>query len=286
MRAKKTTCFSLLLLFSLFILANSANASAIAECTISVDWSTLNISGDAYETNSYLYNGLNSEGWINGPDSTNSDYFHDQSAWVSDNLSFAVGDNTATMTSSSTSLVSSSSGSADYSGWINGNNHRGVYLGLLAGGSYTFSVDYQLEMSLDRESAADENASIYTQISFWLTEGYPGSNRLMQVNDPYSLNFTLNELAADFTYDGTLTLTIEELASGAIWAEGSEYDRYWFETHLHASVSSSSTYRGQQEGPAPVPEPATLLLLGIGLAGLAWYGGKRKIAQRCKAKVE
>jgi len=57
------------------------------------------------------------------------------------------------------------------------------------------------------------------------------------------------------------------------------FTEYWlyedaatFEYLNHFTVSSITAET------APIPEPATILLLGSGLAGLAWYGRKRKKA--------
>ena len=272
MQKKRLSFILTLTALTIFLLAGSAWATAVSDCELTVNWDQLSITGGSYETG-WNYTGLHSETWINGPDPSNPGYVEDQASVDSSPLLFTLGNNTASLSSTDTHLIShttsSSSGSDDTSGWINGNNHRGVSIGLLPGEDYTFSLTYHIDVSMSRDDAGLEDASNGAQVSLWLTEGYPHSDRLGQVNDPYSSNFGVGELVYSLSESGTITLNITDLAAGEEWMPGSSYNRYWFETHLHTSTSSSSTYVN------PVPIPSTLLLLSSGLIGFA--GIRRKL---------
>ena len=272
MQKKRLSFILTLTAFTLVILAGSSWATAVSDCELTVYWDQLSITGGSYETG-WNYTGLHSETWINGPDPSNPGYVEDQTSVDTSPLLFTLGNNTASLSSTDTHLIahttSSSSGSGDTSGWINGNNHRGFSIGLLPGEDYTFSFDYHIDVSMNRDDTGLEYASNYAQVSLWLTEGYPGSDRLGQVNAPYSSNFGVGELVYSLSESGTLTLNITDLGAGAVWESGSSYNRYWFETHLHTSTSSESSYVN------PVPIPSTLLLLSSGLMGFA--GIRRKL---------
>jgi hypothetical protein len=274
MRRKIFSSIAVALILSLSLCAN-AGAVATADCELRVDWSSLQISGGDYGVG-WNYIGLNSETWINGPETTNPGYEHSQSPWQSTPLVWSLGNNTANLSSDQTLISHTSSsarGDGDVSGWINGNNHRGMSLALIPNTTYTFSVDYSIDVNMSRQNADQENANNYAQVALWLTEAYPGSSRIKTEVAPFSSNFTAGSLDYAFTFVGTIELIVSTLVTGTPYTTDKEndlfgYDRYWFETHMHTSTSTSSTFISEAE-PSPVPEPSTMLLLSSGLAGLA-----------------
>lgn len=281
MRRNLVLFLTLGLMLTLFW-GSHANAAATADCELKVDWSSLQIIGGVYDVG-WNYIGLNSETWINGPDSTDPAYAYSQSPWQSDPLVWTLGNNTANLSSGqelSSHTSSSSSGDGDKSGWINGNNHRGMSLALFPNTTYTFSLNYSIDVNLSRENADQENASNYAQVALWLTEAYPGSDRIKTEIVPFNSNFLTGSLDYAFIDNGTIQLIVSTLGEGTPYTTDENspfygFDRYWFETHLHNSTSTSSTFISENQPPA-VPIPTTMLLLGSGLISLAGLRRKSK----------
>ena len=279
MRMNFVSLLTLILILTLSPCPN-AGAASTGECQLKAYWNTLTVRGGDYGVG-WDYIGLNSETWINGPESTNPGYVLSQSPWQSEPLTWTLGNNTAFLSSGQeliSNTSSSSRGDGDQSGWINGNNHRGMSLALLPNTTYTFSLNYSIDVNLSRENADQENASNYSQVSLWLTEFDPGSVRIETQVEPFNSNFPNGSLEYDFSDSGTITLIVTTLEEGTPFTTIENdpflgYDRYWFETHLHTSTWTSSTFI-----PAPVPVPAPVLLLGSGLIGLA--GFRRKLRDR------
>lgn len=272
MRNKKNLFSFVLSVLIVFSSTGLASAAAIADCELTVYWDTLAVT-PAIGAIGWEYIGLNSEATINQPES-NPEYQHSQSPWQSDPLVWTLGNNTANLSSKPTHLIShttsSSSGNSDQNGWINGNNHRGMSIGLEANTTYTFSIDYHIAINLSRENADQENASNYAQVSLQLRNGSPSGDQLEYVADPFSSNFESGLLDYSLSNDGTICLVVTTLTEGTAWSDESDLDRYWFETHLHTSTSSSSTYINV------VPIPGAVWLLGSGLVGLVGFRKKLK----------
>jgi len=269
--------FSLFTLFLSFCLITSTgeyvNATAIADCEFKVFWNTLTIKDSSGGTLSpsidWYYRGLQSEAWINGPDTSNPGYVQSISPDVTTTVTHSLGANTATLSSDlvspyttlSNHTISSSSGTGDKSGWINGNIHRGIMYDLSTlSGQYTFSVDYSFTASLSREDA-QEGASNYSQLTFYLEDNVNTPSARIGISPiVFSPNFVGNDLSHYFSESGTasfdITLPQTEWTSNTL-------GHHWLEAHVHTSTSTYSNYVS-----TPVPIPPAAWLLGSGLLGL------------------
>ena len=79
--------------------------------------------------------------------------------------------------------------------------------------------------------------------------------------------------AAGMAWWGAYQINTEEALVADLAEWGSVSESWIFSAQLDGQEYSLTSHR---DAVAPVPEPSTILLLGSGLAGLAFYGRKRK----------
>ncbi|OEU63660.1 MAG: hypothetical protein BA870_06665 [Desulfuromonadales bacterium C00003094] len=139
---------------------------------------------------------------------------------------------------------------------------------------FDFSGTYLLEdvrLAVDNNDQYDVEYFTGTGWSnlFTILSGYSSSYRSMDNFSTIAGDDILNDTRVDY-YSG-IDFTAVETSKLRLYAYNTSWDTNYSIGEFQAFGTAV-----EGNGPPPVPEPSTILLFGSGLAGLAWYGRKRK----------
>jgi hypothetical protein len=243
--------FSLLTLLSLsFIKSAQADGGASVSASSTVDWSAATFSSPAtasggpnsyaelaqaygyyLPTNQFSFNEAKAPGWTA----------------ISATENFASG-TSATASVNSTELSSSATNTGDFqnnaqiekTGFVNSKN-----------GTVTITVPYSLNIAMTNSSTGP---CCYSAVDQVVIELFNAAGNIAEggVEAQYVDSYGA---VADYSKNGVLTLTVNDLSAG----------KYWFDV-----LADSQTIF--------VPEPSALLMLCAGLLGLAALSARRRVA--------
>jgi len=178
-----------------------------------------------------------------------------------------------------------------------------VFFLLFSSNSYalTYQVDFTVSDFLNVSSISPSTPAPYIPISGSMLFNAASINSpidsLLSVNLAIgSHTYVLSELG----FENSSTLAVIGRTIFSVIGIGENYDDFWLSWNLSTLQPYSFGYTTSDVGGAwvlyegvagyeglsfdsfsiypPIPEPATFILLGSGLAGLFWYGRKRKNA--------